>query len=181
MTPHGPPGAYPGFPQRSHQPMKPVKAGRIKITKEITAASEEILTRRGAIEEVGEVYIEQTFANGNHGFVFDEMRKLPAPAGFSWTGRFRRLMNQDHFMYGRGSVFPHQDYGFGITALTLLNATESECILVASGKTLLLREGDIALFESSEEHAWISNGEWLLAGIPAKRIRPKRSAVTPSA
>jgi hypothetical protein len=161
--------------------MKPVKAGRIKITREITAASEEILTKRGAIDEVGEVYIEQAFANGKHGFVFDEIRKLPAPAGFSWTGRFRRLMDQDHFMYGRGSVFPHEDYGFGITALTLLHATEGECMLVASGKTLLLREGDIALFESSEEHAWISNGEWVLAAIPAKRIRPKRSAVTPSA
>jgi hypothetical protein len=161
--------------------MKPVKAGHIKITREITAVSEEILTRRGAIDEVGEVYIEQDFANGKHGSVFDEIRKLPAPTGFSWTGRFWRLMDQDHFMYGRGSVFPHEDYGFGITALTLLHATESECVLIASGKTLLLREGDIALFESSEEHAWISNGEWVLAAMPAKRTRPKRSAVTPSA
>lgn len=89
----------------------------------------------------------------------------------------------------KGNIEHHIDYGFGKLALMLLRVQpmtrspfvslhsdyEQENLLWARNDFCALKPGDIAIFDSEQEHAWFCNGVATFLTIPVARQRKRRS------
>jgi hypothetical protein len=87
----------------------------------------------------------------------------------------------------KGNINHHTDDGFGKLALMLLrvqpmarsasvslhNDYEQENVLWARNDFCALKPGDIAIFDSEQEHAWFCNGVATFLTIPVRRVRKR--------
>jgi hypothetical protein len=95
----------------------------------------------------------------------------------------------------KGNINHHTDSGFGKLALMLLRVQpmtrsplvslhgdyEQENLLWARNDFCALKPGDIAIFDSEQEHAWFCNGVATFLTIPVVRQRKRRSpSLSPS-
>lgn len=95
----------------------------------------------------------------------------------------------------KGNINHHTDDGFGKLALMLLRVQpmtrsplvslhgdyEQENLLWARNDFCALKPGDIAIFNSEQEHAWFCNGVATFLTIPVVRQRKRRSpSLSPS-
>ena len=87
----------------------------------------------------------------------------------------------------KGNINHHTDSGFGKLALMLLRVQpmtrsplvslhgdyEQENVLWARNDFCALKPGDIAIFDSEQEHAWFCNGVATFLTIPVRRVRKR--------
>ena len=116
--------------------------------------------------------------------VLVELGELCARQGFRFAAKAPAPYSLKDYVFGAGSVFPHDDGGMGLTAAVFVAAaklstghlewdTEEECHLLSGGRCMELSVGDAFIFNADVEHAWISNCRWVLACHHVQRIRKK--------
>jgi hypothetical protein len=155
--------------------MRPVYVGNIHITPQMVTIAEACLK---GLDDIGEPHI----ATGeSHNVIYDAIKSLQAPDGFKLEASVNHGIPDCHLVYGHGSVFPHEDYGFGLCAVTLiyispesLSLADKDCALFTGGTHSDMGLGDTVIFDTDKEHAWMCNGDWVLASIPVKRVRKSR-------
>ena len=113
--------------------------------------------------------------------IYTAMKSVQPLTGFVFEASAKHIHPECHLVYGHGSVFPHKDYGFGLSAIALVHAPEEslslddkDCALFAGGTSILMGLGDMVILDTDKQHAWMCNGDWVLASIPVKRVRKRR-------
>lgn len=102
------------------------------------------------------------------------LRQIIHDRGGRLNGRRAAYADQDH-TFGKGSVFPHTDATYGLIAAAYVATLpmdgrsgwgmvpeSQECWLMTPQRQLCLMPGDVVLFDSDREHAWMSNCRWCL-------------------
>jgi hypothetical protein len=154
------------LPAASRQPRI---LGRMKIKKN---SFHNICLKRTAKDYLGNVCIAYPEKDN---FTFADLRKVCELHGFAINYFY-------DYVYGAGSVAPHEDSGFGFAVGVLvatrplsksLESDSEECFLFTKGKILSITVGEVFLFDSDAEHAWMANCRWLIAtqSVKLKRVR----------
>ena len=106
--------------------------------------------------------------------VLAELRRRCAIRGLTFAEKAPRPYPLADYTFGAGSVFPHDDDGFGLTAGVLVATAplaehlyewdeKEKCVLFAARSRLELKIGDAFVFNANKEHAWMANCRWVLA------------------
>lgn len=96
---------------------------------------------------------------------------------FNYLPRKCRMYSPLDLICTRGSIFPHEDSGFGLVVCWLLK-TEDQPYLMTTGGNLNLLPGGMCIFDANKEHAWLSNGPCVMLMATIKRRLPKSKAVS---
>jgi hypothetical protein len=90
----------------------------------------------------------------------------------------------ESYLAGTGSVAMHSDSGLGLVAVSLLGtaplpggefADEACHLITTGGGYVVMRQGDVVVFNAEAPHAWMANCRWLLASVCVSRPRRKRT------
>jgi len=157
---------------------KPRILGHMKVKKNSFHST---LLRQDSRYWLGSVYIAYP---DNDDPTLSDLRKACSLHGFAFKDKSNLYYFND-YVYGAGSVSPHKDSGFGFTVGILVATRQlsksfeynemdnNECFLFTKGKILSLTAGDVFIFDSNVEHAWMANCKWLIAtqSVKLKRNR----------
>lgn len=73
-----------------------------------------------------------------------------------------------------GSAFVHADSDYGVMAIALIDSMGGTELITRYGGTRMTL-GDVAVFDASKWHAWISHGPCALASICVAPITPSQA------
>jgi hypothetical protein len=149
--------------------------GRMKVKKN---SFHDTLLRQASRYWLGSVHT--AYPNSSDPTLGD-LRKACSLHGFAFKDNSDLYYFSD-YVYGAGSVSPHKDSGFGFAVGVLvatrplsksLESDGEECFLFTKGKILSITVGEVFLFDSDAEHAWMANCRWLIAtqSVKLKRVR----------
>ncbi len=151
--------------------------GRMKVKKN---SFHDICLKHTVKHNLGSVSVAWPTSKDDSTFV--DLRKVCELHGFAIKDKQSDFYYPYPYVYGAGSVAPHEDSGFGFSVGALvatrplsksLESDGKECFLFTKGKILPITVGEVFLFDSNADHAWMANCKWLIAtqSVKLKRVR----------
>ena len=123
-----------------------------------------------ALAEPGAIYTKPPEAAGPD---FPLLVSAASDKGYALR-KPKRCSSMD-LLYVKRSLNWHRDPLVGLQAITLLASNEPEPEeypqLITKHGALIMRVGQMAVFDTRQGHAWIANGSNTLAGITVKKVR----------
>lgn len=129
---------------------------------------------------LGEVEVARI---GDNTPAMPELREAWAAAGLEPCNPPKPGYCRLSYTYGAGSVFPHDDLGYGLVSVTLVatapihESIDSEwettglCVLHTNRTRIRLELGETVIFNADCEHSWMANGRWVLINQCVRRVR----------
>jgi hypothetical protein len=159
----------------------PTKIGTITTAGTNTAEQSKFLHQSIPL---GEVDVCQPFDDPR---LIAQLERLCKQNGFAFNKQHPGPYGARDSVFGAGSVGFHDDTGLGYTVSVLLACAplsrglkdsgflgdrgSADCIFISGTSVLYVSIGDVFIFNGNIEHAWMSNGKWLLLSQSVRKLR----------